>query len=146
MTNWRISCCVAGGLLVACVGGWLPSSLSYVQRTAHAEELVPGKTQPDVMGYKDTAKLPWCDYGKHDPDRPQPPVVSPADQRLPTPPPSDAIVLFDGQDVSRWHPTTWKLQNGYLEVTSGDLVTRDAFGDYQLHLEWMCRTRRKDIR
>ena len=136
MSNSQMSARLVCGLLVAVVGGWLPSSLRCIQHVADAQELVPGKNQPDVMGYKDTAKLPWCDYGKHDPDRPQPPVVKPGDQSLPVPAPADAMVLFDGKDVSRWHPTTWKLQDGYLEVTSGDLVTRDAFGDYQLHLEW----------
>ncbi len=113
----------------------LPSNRRFI--SAGAQELVAGTTQPEVMGYKDTEKLPWCDYRKHDPDRPLPPMVTPGDQHLPTPAPSDAIVLFDGQDVSRWHPTDWKLQDGSLEVTAGDLVTRDSYGDMQLHLEWM---------
>jgi hypothetical protein len=124
-------------LLAASLSCLLPGPHRLMQHDACAQGLVPGKNQPDVMGYKDTAKLPWCGYCKHDPDRPLPPIVTPADQPLPTPPPSDAIVLFDGQDLSRWHPTTWKLQDGFLEVTSGNLVTRDAFGDFQLHLEWM---------
>ena len=102
-----------------------------------AAELVSGESQPDVMGYKDTPRLPWCNYHKHDPDRPLPPMVVPAEQKLPVPPPSDAIVLFDGKDLSRWHPTSWKLEDGYLEVTEQDLVTRDEFGNIQLHVEWM---------
>ena len=41
----------------------------------------------------------------HDLDRPQPPIVGPgtaSTQDQPGRPPSDAIVLFDGKDLSRW--------------------------------------------
>jgi hypothetical protein len=64
------------------------------------------------------------------------------------PPPSDAIVLFDGTDLSHWvtagrggqiQDPTWKVENGYMEIVpkSGRLVTKEKFGDCQLHLEWM---------
>jgi hypothetical protein len=52
-------------------------------------------------------------------------------------------VLFDGTDASRWvgrdgGPVQWKVEKGYLEVAprTGDIETRDHFGDSQLHLEW----------
>jgi hypothetical protein len=58
-------------------------------------------------------------------------------------PPSDAVVLFDGKDLSHWRtgngePITWKLVDGEMEVVkgSGDIFSRDEFGDCQLHLEW----------
>ena len=53
--------------------------------------------------------------------------------------PADAIVLFDGTDLSAWHGD-WKLDEDTDVVTvapgTGNLVTKRAFGDVQLHLEW----------
>lgn len=79
----------------------------------------------------------------HSMDRPQPPVVTPAPAGAPVPPPSDAIVLFDGHDLSRWRsdsggPAGWKVENGYMEVVpdAGSIHTAQAFGDCQLHVEW----------
>lgn len=79
----------------------------------------------------------------HAPDRPQPPVVNPGPGVLPVPAPSDATILFDGRDLSRWMHANgsapqWTLRDGYVEVKpgAGDLLTRDAFGDAQLHVEW----------
>ncbi len=37
---------------------------------AVADDLVKAKDGSDVIGYKDTPKLPWCDWVVHDPDRP----------------------------------------------------------------------------
>lgn len=79
----------------------------------------------------------------HSPDRPQPPVVDPGAGALPVPPPKDAIVLFDGTDLSKWvHPdgkaAGFLVRDGYFEVQRGlgNLMTRDGFGDVQLHVEW----------
>jgi hypothetical protein len=82
----------------------------------------------------------------HDLSRPVPPVIDPGTASTPeTPgrPPSDAIVLFDGKDLSKWQrkdgtPAPWKVENGYFEVVpkSGYIYTRDAFGDCQLHVEF----------
>jgi hypothetical protein len=51
--------------------------------------------------------------------------------------PSDAILLFDGQDLSKWDGDTkkWKLQDGY-GIAGSYLKTKQAFGDMQLHMEW----------
>lgn len=61
--------------------------------------------------------------------------------------PSDAIILFDGKDLSAWHngkdePAGWTVKNGIVTVdkTKGDIVTRQKFGSYQLHLEWCVPT------
>jgi hypothetical protein len=85
-------------------------------------------------------------YPIHDRDRPLPAVVDPgtsSSQTAPGRPPSDATVLFDGRDLSQWQmrdgsPAKWKLGEGYFEVVpkTGQLRTRQAFGDCQLHVEF----------
>jgi len=66
---------------------------------------------------------------------PRPPVVTPAAQ--PGGPPSDAIVLFDGQDLAAWEGgERWKIADGYATAHGGDIRTHEAFGDCQLHLEF----------
>ena len=82
-------------------------------------------------------------WGVHDMNRPQPKLVTPADQ--PGGAPSDAIVLFDGTDLSKWEGNGgkkpgWKVENGYMEVVpkSGSIYTKEGFGDCQLHIEWHC--------
>ncbi len=94
-----------------------------------------------VVGYKDTPKLPWApEYHKHDPDRPWPTDITPGELCCPdkpgTAPPEDAIVLFDGEDTSRFEPNDWRVENGELVAYGGNIHTRDAFGDCQLHIEW----------
>jgi hypothetical protein len=90
------------------------------------------------LGYTDTPMLPGLPYRVHDPARPHPRVVTPGAQ--PGAAPSDAIVLFNGRDLSPWQAARqpWKVENGYVEVipNSGDLRTKEKFGDVQLHLEW----------
>ncbi len=60
----------------------------------------------------------------------------------PGPPPADAIILFDGKDLSQWTnekggEAKWKLENGTMVVNgTGSLVTKEQFGDVQLHVEW----------
>ena len=57
--------------------------------------------------------------------------------------PSDAIVLFDGKDLSKWKgrdggPANWVVNNGVFTVKkgTGDITTKDEFNDFQLHIEW----------
>jgi hypothetical protein len=62
--------------------------------------------------------------------------------------PSDAVVLFDGKDFSKWRgqkdekrnpdgEVHWKIQDGYMETTSSGVIwTKDEFGDFQMHLEF----------
>ena len=69
----------------------------------------------------------------------EPPVVTPGTG---TSAPSDAIVLFDGADLSKWKSekggeAPWKIENGYAEVHGGGgILTKEEFGDIQLHIEW----------
>lgn len=66
---------------------------------------------------------------------PEPDVVTPGDDGGP---PSDAVVLFDGQDLSAWEDgDRWRVEDGQMIVGRGDLRSKQAFEDMQLHLEWM---------
>ena len=59
----------------------------------------------------------------------------------PGPPPSDAIVLFNGKDLSQWKSdrgteANWKIADGVATVGGGSIITKEEFGDCQLHIEW----------
>ena len=99
--------------------------------------LVYARDGSGVFGYKNTPKLPWCDYLVHDPDRPAPKRVDPGPAPAPAPIPADAIVLFDGKNLSQWLPNQWQLKNGEIVAGKGSLTSKENFGDMQLHLEWM---------
>lgn len=97
----------------------------------------------DGVGFKDTPFLPGNKWRVHDADRPVPREVTPAETfSQGAKPPSDAVVLFDGKDLSQWRrdagEARWKVENGYMEVVkdSGTIRTKDEFGDFQLHLEF----------
>src|SRR5437870_395571 len=99
----------------------------------------------EVWGYSDSAFNPGSRWRIHDPNRPQPPVVTPG-APVTVPPPSDAIVLFDGRDLNAWatrgrggeiSPAGWAVHDGYFESgPGGSISTRESFGDVQLHLEF----------
>ncbi len=82
----------------------------------------------------------------HDLNRPVPPVITPgtsSNQDSPGKAPSDAIVLFDGKDLSQWldkddAAAEWKVENGYFVVVpkTGYIHTKKPFGDCQLHVEF----------
>lgn len=65
---------------------------------------------------------------------PVPPVITAKAHE----PPSDAIVLFDGDGLDAWKDPGWKLEDGAVTVVpgTGNLVSKRGFGDVQLHLEW----------
>jgi hypothetical protein len=125
---------------------------------------IPESAGDDRRGYTDTPQLPGQKWKVHDAERPRPRMVQPGLPLLNEAPPSDAIVLFDGKDLSQWvqisrmgpasgrggaapqappmgppHEPKWKVENGYMEVVprTGRLVTKERFGDCQLHVEWM---------
>ena len=71
---------------------------------------------------------------------PVPRVVTPG---VGNAPPSDAVVLFSGKDLSEWQqvnggPVKWNVAEGALTVVkgTGDIRTKRTFGDCQLHVEW----------
>jgi hypothetical protein len=106
---------------------------------------------PDAnnVGYDDTPILPGTDWHVHDGHRPQPPIVTPGEMcsdDILVGPPSDAVVLFDGTDLSGWvstatgEPAAWDVQDGYMQVAlkTGYIETKEHFGDCQLHVEFAC--------
>ena len=101
------------------------------------------------LGFDDTPILPGTPYHVHDGNRPQPRVVRPGEpcSDQPVAPPSDAVVLFDGTDLSGWMTRDggepgWKVEHGYMEIvpSSGSIQTKEHFGDCQLHVEFACPT------
>lgn len=85
------------------------------------------------------------EWPQHSMERPKPPVVDPGPFAGTGRAPSDAVVLFDGKDLSDWKsadssggPARWKVAGGYMEVMpgTGAIETRRGFGDVQLHIEW----------
>jgi hypothetical protein len=117
---------VAGA--VALIGGAVPASLR------------------QELGYTDTPLIPGSKWHVHDSTRPRPAVITPGTFSTPdTPgqPPSDAVVLFNGQDEASWEgdggkPAQWNVQNGEMVVNpvAGNIHTKQKFGDCQLHVEW----------
>jgi len=98
----------------------------------------------EPIGYTDTPMIPGTPWHVHDPDRPRPKVVTSGETfSLKAPAPSDAVVLFEGKDLSKWQndkgrPAGWKVENGYMEAVkdAGNIRTRDEFSDFQLHIEF----------
>ena len=95
-------------------------------------------------------------YPVHDKTRPQPTVVDPGTgvpAATPGKAPSDAVVLFDGRDLSAWQAekggaAAWKVESGYFEVVpkTGAIQTKQSFGpDAQLHVEWMAPSPAKGV-
>ena len=110
---------------------------SLATSSALAADLVQARDGSGVVGYKDTPKLPWCEWLVHDPDRPAPKRVDPGPAPAPAPVPADAVVLFDGKDLAQWQPADWKLVDGCLEAGDAKLASKQTFGDCQIHVEWM---------
>src|SRR5512143_519292 len=115
------------GILIAGVGGILVLSAQ----------------QKELIQYVETGNGRWM---VHDENRPAPPVITPgicSSQEAPAKPPSDAIVLFDGRDLSGWtdvkgQPAKWVVRDGYMEAVpgAGYVRTRQEFGSCQVHVEF----------
>lgn len=91
------------------------------------------------------SKKPYDIKAMYDESIPEPPRIIPAS---PGTAPSDAIVLFDGKDLSNWvdskgNPPKWIVKNGYMEAVkgAGEILTRQRFGSCQLHIEWATPTK-----
>jgi hypothetical protein len=83
-------------------------------------------------------------WPQHSRTRPAPGVLTPSPQKLPVAPPAGAVVLFDGKSLDGWQTgdgkaAGWKIIGDAMEVAkgTGDIQTKAAFGDVELHVEWM---------
>lgn len=102
--------------------------------TAQEEAKVTTETKAPLRQYVETDTGRWL---VHDVNRPAPPVVTPGKA------PSDAIVLFDGTDLSEWtdtkgNPSKWVVGEGYMESVKGAgyIQSKRQFGSCQLHVEF----------
>lgn len=132
-------------LLVSC------ALLLWLWNASAAEESkAPAKAPADAKPVKMTPGGKWK---AGDMNRPRPPVVEPGTASVPDKagqPPSDAVILFDGKDLSQWETDgvgpdkgkkvapRWKAENGYMEIIpkGGGISTKEKFGDCQIHIEW----------
>ncbi len=145
--RWRARLQGAGLMALFC--GTVVLALEGQTQPAQAPQTSPaapaqGTAKPGELGYTDTPPIPGQKWRVHDVDRPQAPLVTPG--ASPGAPPSDAIVLFDGKDLSKWvqrqegQPVEpkWPVREGYFETgaKTGSMMTRESFGDVQLHVEW----------
>jgi hypothetical protein len=126
---WSIQAVVAIGAAGACA----PSGATVSTSPAIASRPTTNALADSLMSWP-----------VHSRTRPLPPIVTPRGI-ISSPAPRDAVVLFDGAGLSQWisagkpgAPAPWKVENGYVEVVahSGNIQTRAAFGDIQLHVEW----------
>ncbi|MEM8947616.1 MAG: DUF1080 domain-containing protein [Planctomycetota bacterium] len=70
---------------------------------------------------------------------PEPQIVTPGEQN--SQPPSDAVVLFDGKDLSQWeNGDAWPIKDGIAYAGKGFIISKPKFGDCQVHLEWSAPT------
>src|SRR6476660_3191507 len=99
-------------------------------KSTSKEKHVSAAPQPWVNtdGFTNTPIIPGTPWHVHDPSRTQPERITPgtfSTQEKAGRPPSDAIVLFDGTDLSKWQdkqgaPAKWKIENGELIESKGD--------------------------
>lgn len=100
-----------------------------------------------IAGLLITTSISTMAVGQDDPKatevwEPVPKIITPV---IGNKPPSDAVVLFDGKDLSQWQtekdgsPAKWSLEKeGVMTVKkgAGNVKTRQGFGSCQLHIEW----------
>ncbi|MDR1880377.1 MAG: DUF1080 domain-containing protein [Tannerellaceae bacterium] len=106
--------------------------VSILSMSLHAQEKEYPKPEPMTAGMSEY----WT---------PQPRIVTPgeATENAFLTAPSDAIVLFDGKDLSAWEngkgeAAGWNVHDKVVTVVKGKGViqTKQKFNDFQLHIEW----------
>ena len=117
-----------------------------MSRRALRQVLAVASIASGCVSAADDAQSQQPSWPIHSLERPKPRVVDPGPYGSPAPAPSDALMLFDGGSLAKWRsaddatrPAQWKVLDGYFEVVpgTGPIGTVDAFGDVQLHIEWM---------
>jgi hypothetical protein len=60
------------------------------------------------------------------------------------PPPEGAVVLFDGTNLDHWvqrrggEPAAWPIEDGAMVTRGGDILSRERFDNFHLHVEFYC--------
>ena len=105
----------------------------------------PQAKKPEIIQWVETETGKWM---VHDTNRPVAPVVTPGEVSCGDKvgiAPSDAVVLFDGNDLSKWEsakkpgqPAPWNMGTGYFETVkdAGYIHSKQKFGSCQLHIEF----------
>jgi len=136
---------VAGAIYVIVALMWLVPDRR-IERVlgsgASAASLVAGGVLAGLLpGALEAQSTPPC--AQHARDCPAPPVINAGPPGVPAPPPSDAVILFDGRNLDAWRssdgsPARWLVRGGYMQVAAGTggIRTVREFGDVQLHIEW----------
>lgn len=136
-SRYRTLALVAVALVIGAGGSWFYTTAQ--QRRQPAPPPVP--MQEYLRIYREATKIGLITPPFEAPPT-EPPVVTPAAN--PGAPPSDAVILFDGKDLSGWASVMtggeakWEVKDGYMQVKggTGDIATNYEFGDCQLHIEW----------
>jgi hypothetical protein len=137
-------------LVLAAAGLIAGSAAVFVGRAAGQEGQKSGQSEAPKKKKKGKKaaggeeRIPGSPWLVHDMNRPRPAVITPGTASTAEQPgqaPSDAVVLFDGKDTSRWtaqdgSPCPWTVENGAMTAAKSSIHTKESFGDVQLHLEW----------
>jgi len=129
-------------LLRVAVCGFVISAGCATQQAAK-QEIKQVAEKGEKLQYVETDTGRWL---IHDVNRPAPAVITPGTESTQSQAgqaPSDAIVLFDGTDLSEWTsnkggPAKWIVRDGEMEAVkrSGPVKTKQKFGSCQLHVEF----------
>lgn len=91
--------------------------------------------------------IPGTPFHVHDEKRPQPRLIETVGA-VQVKPPSDAIVLFDGNNGDAWASvkggeSPWEVRDGVMVAKDADIRSKQEFGAIQLHFEWRLPADRK---
>lgn len=102
-----------------------------------AANLMTDAVTPSQLGLTKNPHITGQKWRVHDMDRPQPKAVQTAALGEPSPPPSDAIVLFNGDNLEQFVNQSLRIEDGAMIIGKGGQQTIDSYGDIQLHVEWV---------
>ncbi|SFW48601.1 3-keto-disaccharide hydrolase [Cellulophaga fucicola] len=107
-----------------------------------AVETPETKSEVDYITYEEYSGIEPTKPEETELYKPVPPTVTPAKNNAA---PSDAIILFNGDNLDQWvnadgKQAPWNVdkEGGFFTVKdkSGDIKTKKEFGSVQLHIEW----------
>ncbi|MFL2858412.1 MAG: DUF1080 domain-containing protein [Planctomycetota bacterium] len=103
---------------------------------------IGGTSADDLPGYRDTPVIPGQKWRVHDANRPRPKVVDPGNHTPLTRPAEAKVLLGEDGKLGAWaqggRDIGWKWLGEALQVQpgTGDIFSREEFGDLQLHMEF----------